>query len=264
MVQNGIGQVVIGPSRCSRAGLGRRVPRDLLRVLKRSLRCERYAVSARCPERVTATSRAASPAARRAPLDHGQRPPAASTPDRSAGARQKGVAMGMERKRSPDEAEVLFTLLAERYERRSDGHCRGRCDGLVHHAVVVECDVRSYRTDRSRRKSPSAPAPRGRAPGPLVAASPPPPRWSGGAEQPVDRHQRHGKRARVISPAARRADERPRARRPPGRQRTLAARPGAGSDRGQSSTPSPRPASPSWRSRRTSGSRARATSRRRP
>ena len=41
-------------------------------------------------------------------------------------------------------------------------------DRLVHHAVVIEVDVPSYRTDRSRRKPPPAPAPRGRAPGPLL------------------------------------------------------------------------------------------------
>ena len=87
---------------------------------------------------------------------------------------------------SPDEAEVLFTLLAERYERRSvmvtsnlvfsqwDRIFRDQMataaaiDRLVHHAVVLEFDVPSYRTDRSRRKSPLAPAPRGRAPGPLL------------------------------------------------------------------------------------------------
>ena len=87
---------------------------------------------------------------------------------------------------SPDEAEVLFTLLAERYERRSvmvtsnlvfsqwDRIFRDQMataaaiDRLVHHAVVIEFDVPSYRTDRSRPKSPLAPAPRGRAPGPLL------------------------------------------------------------------------------------------------
>lgn len=90
---------------------------------------------------------------------------------------------------SPEEAEVLFTLLAERYERRSvmvtsnlvfsqwDRIFRDQMataaaiDRLVHHAVLLEFDVPSYRTDRSR---PTPPAParratrRGRAPGPLV------------------------------------------------------------------------------------------------
>jgi DNA replication protein DnaC len=91
---------------------------------------------------------------------------------------------------SPEEAEVLFTLLAERYERRSvmvtsnlvfsqwDRIFRDQMataaaiDRLVHHAVLLEFDVPSYRTDRSR-PTPPAPAPRparrgGRGPGPLV------------------------------------------------------------------------------------------------
>jgi DNA replication protein DnaC len=90
---------------------------------------------------------------------------------------------------SPEEAEVLFTLLAERYERRSvmvtsnlvfsqwDRIFRDQMataaaiDRLVHHAVLLEFDVPSYRTDRSR-STPSAPVPksprRERAPGPLV------------------------------------------------------------------------------------------------
>ena len=73
---------------------------------------------------------------------------------------------------------MLFTLLAERYERRSvmvtsnlvfsqwDRIFRDQMataaaiDRLVHHAVVLEFDVTSYRTDRSRRKAPPAPAPR--------------------------------------------------------------------------------------------------------
>ena len=93
---------------------------------------------------------------------------------------------------SPDEAEVLFTLLAERYERRSvmvtsnlvfsqwDRIFRDQMataaaiDRLVHHAVVLEFDVTSYRTDRSRRKTPPSPAPRGRAPGAAVAPDPSP------------------------------------------------------------------------------------------
>lgn len=90
---------------------------------------------------------------------------------------------------NPDEAEVLFTLLAERYERRSvmvtsnlvfsqwDRIFRDQMataaaiDRLVHHAVILEFDVPSYRTDRSR-PTPPAPVPlpprRRRAPGPLV------------------------------------------------------------------------------------------------
>jgi DNA replication protein DnaC len=90
---------------------------------------------------------------------------------------------------SPEEAEVLFTLLAERYERRSvmvtsnlvfsqwDRIFRDQMataaaiDRLVHHAVLLEFDVPSFRTDRSRPTTPAS-APRsprrGRAPGPLV------------------------------------------------------------------------------------------------
>jgi DNA replication protein DnaC len=90
---------------------------------------------------------------------------------------------------SPEEAEVLFTLLAERYERRSvmvtsnlvfsqwDRIFRDQMataaaiDRLVHHAVLLEFDVPSYRTDRSRPTPPAAPprsSPRRRTPGPLV------------------------------------------------------------------------------------------------
>ena len=89
---------------------------------------------------------------------------------------------------SPDEAEVLFTLLAERYERRSvmvtsnlvfsqwDRIFRDQMataaaiDRLVHHAVVLEFDVPSFRTDPSRPTSPPSPppVPRGRPPGPLL------------------------------------------------------------------------------------------------
>ncbi len=92
---------------------------------------------------------------------------------------------------SPDEAEVLFTLLAERYERRSvmvtsnlvfsqwDRIFRDQMataaaiDRLVHHAVVIEFDVPSYRTDRSRPKSPLAPAPPRPCSRSTVAPSPP-------------------------------------------------------------------------------------------
>lgn len=90
---------------------------------------------------------------------------------------------------SPEEAEVLFTLLAERYERRSvmvtsnlvfsqwDRIFRDQMataaaiDRLVHHAVILEFDVPSFRTDRSRPSPPASPprSPRrGRAPGPVV------------------------------------------------------------------------------------------------
>ena len=90
---------------------------------------------------------------------------------------------------SPDEAEVLFTLLAERYERRSvmvtsnlvfsqwarifhdQMATAAAIDRLVHHSVVLEFDVPSFRTDRSRPTAPAPsppPAPRGRPPGPLL------------------------------------------------------------------------------------------------
>jgi DNA replication protein DnaC len=89
---------------------------------------------------------------------------------------------------SPDEAEVLFTLLAERYERRSvmitsnlvfsqwerifkdQMATAAAIDRLVHHAIILEFDVPSFRTDRSRPTPPATPppAPRGRPPGPLV------------------------------------------------------------------------------------------------
>lgn len=89
---------------------------------------------------------------------------------------------------SPEEAEVLFTLLAERYERRSvlitsnlvfsqwerifkdPMATAAAIDRLVHHAVFLEFEVPSYRTDRSRSR-PATPPPtrRGRPPAPLVA-----------------------------------------------------------------------------------------------
>ncbi len=87
---------------------------------------------------------------------------------------------------SPEEAEVLFTLLAERYERRSvlitsnlvfsqwerifrdQMATAAAIDRLVHHAVILEFDVPSFRTDRSRATAPVNPAPRGRPPGPLI------------------------------------------------------------------------------------------------
>jgi DNA replication protein DnaC len=90
---------------------------------------------------------------------------------------------------SPEEAEVLFTLLATRYERRSvmvtsnlmfsqwDRIFRDQMataaaiDRLVHHAVLLEFDGPSYRTDRSRPTPPALtppPKPGGRPRGPLV------------------------------------------------------------------------------------------------
>ncbi len=78
-------------------------------------------------------------------------------------------------KQSPDEIEVLFTLLAERYERRSvlitsnlvfsawDQIFRNpmttaaAIDRLVHHCVILEFDVPSYRT-QAHIGAPSEPA----------------------------------------------------------------------------------------------------------
>jgi len=71
---------------------------------------------------------------------------------------------------SPEEAEVLFTLLAERYERRSviltsnlvfgqwerifrdQMATAAAIDRLVHHSVILEFDVPSYRTERAKRR----------------------------------------------------------------------------------------------------------------
>ena len=69
------------------------------------------------------------------------------------------------------EAEVLFTLLAERYERRSTAitsnlvfsdwdrifknkmATSAAIDRLVHHSVVLEFAVPSYRTAKAKGKS---------------------------------------------------------------------------------------------------------------
>lgn len=77
-------------------------------------------------------------------------------------------------KQSPDEIEVLFTLLAERYERRSvlltsnlmfsewdrifqnPMTTAAAIDRLVHHSVILEFDVPSYRTEN--RTPPAADA----------------------------------------------------------------------------------------------------------
>lgn len=84
-------------------------------------------------------------------------------------------------RQSAEEAEVLFTLLAERYERRSvlitsnlvfsewerifknPLTTAAAIDRLVHHAVILEFNVPSYRTSdaqqRQRAGKPSDPAP---------------------------------------------------------------------------------------------------------
>jgi DNA replication protein DnaC len=76
---------------------------------------------------------------------------------------------------SPDEAEILFTLLAERYERRAviitsnlifaqwDRIFRDQMataaaiDRLVHHSVLLEFDVSSFRTEHAKRKGKPTP-----------------------------------------------------------------------------------------------------------
>ncbi len=74
-------------------------------------------------------------------------------------------------KQRPDEAEVLFTVIAERYERRSlivtsnvvfsqwdqifqsPMATAAAVDRIVHHSVILEFDVPSYRTDQARKKT---------------------------------------------------------------------------------------------------------------
>ena len=131
---------------------------------------------------------------------------------------------------SPDEAEVLFTLLAERYERRSvmvtsnlvfsqwDRIFRDQMataaaiDRLVHHAVVIEFDVPSYRTDAVPPQIAAGTCP----PGPCSrsAAAPSPSTVDPvngpdgpGAERPMDRasgmENARAVRARLVPPRRR-------------------------------------------------------------
>jgi DNA replication protein DnaC len=83
-------------------------------------------------------------------------------------------------KQSPEEAEVLFTLIAERYERRSllvtsnlmfsewerifkdTMATAAAIDRLVHHAIILEFTAASYRTSEAGRGSPSPSSPRPR------------------------------------------------------------------------------------------------------
>ena len=64
-----------------------------------------------------------------------------------------------------EESEVLFTLIAERYERRSLGitsnlvfsqwehiFANPAIDRVVHHSVILEFDVPSYRTGVARQR----------------------------------------------------------------------------------------------------------------
>ena len=72
-----------------------------------------------------------------------------------------------------EEMEILFTLFAERYERRSvvvtsnlvfskwdrifkdPMTTTAAIDRLVHHCVVIELDVPSYRTEEAKRRNKS-------------------------------------------------------------------------------------------------------------
>lgn len=74
-------------------------------------------------------------------------------------------------RQSAEDAEVLFTLMAERYERRSlmitsnlmfskwdrifknEMTTAAAIDRLVHHSVVLEFDVESYRGETARKKA---------------------------------------------------------------------------------------------------------------
>ena len=86
-------------------------------------------------------------------------------------------------KHRADEAEVLFTLIAERYERRSliitsnmvfsqweeifqsPMATAAAIDRIVHHSVITEFDVSSYRTAEAQGQAAAdkKPAPRRRA-----------------------------------------------------------------------------------------------------
>jgi len=79
-------------------------------------------------------------------------------------------------RQSAEDAEVLFTLMAERYERRSlmitsnlmfskwdrifnnEMTTAAAIDRLVHHSVVLEFDVESYRGATARKKNTKRPA----------------------------------------------------------------------------------------------------------
>jgi DNA replication protein DnaC len=77
-------------------------------------------------------------------------------------------------RQTAEEAEVLFTLLAERYERRSvlitsnlvfsewerifknPMATAAAIDRLVHHAVILELAVPSYRTEHAKKRTAAA------------------------------------------------------------------------------------------------------------
>lgn len=78
---------------------------------------------------------------------------------------------------TPEEVEVLFTLMAERYERRSilitsnlvlsewdrifknPMTTAAAIDRLVHHSAILEFNVPSYRTAGTKRKADKTPDP---------------------------------------------------------------------------------------------------------
>lgn len=82
---------------------------------------------------------------------------------------------------SPEKSEVLFTLIAERYERRflavtsnlvlsqwdrifkDQMATAAAIDRLVHHAAILQLNVTSYRTDQSTRDLQAVAPPRVRA-----------------------------------------------------------------------------------------------------
>ena len=84
--------------------------------------------------------------------------------------------------RGIEESEVLFTLIAERYERRSLGitsnlvfsewerifanpmATAAAIDRVVHHSVILEFDVPSYRTDAAQQRGGTAAAEANAAP----------------------------------------------------------------------------------------------------
>jgi DNA replication protein DnaC len=91
---------------------------------------------------------------------------------------------------SAEEAEVLFTLMAERYERgsmlvtsnlvfsawdqifKNPMTTAAAIDRLVHHAVILEFDVPSFRTEQAQKRVARAPKPRDHHPDPSPEVTP--------------------------------------------------------------------------------------------
>ena len=83
---------------------------------------------------------------------------------------------------SREEMEVLFTLLAERYERGSvllssnlpfskwdqifkdPMTTAAAIDRLVHHSVIIELNIDSYRLDAAKKKAPATRSKKGKTP----------------------------------------------------------------------------------------------------